>query len=320
MGKAWPVELPTARRLRLTADAARLAADQGGVVSRGQLRALGLGKDQVRTETRARRWAAHGRQTVAVHTAPLGEEARRWWALWEVGGNAALDGVTALQVAGLTGYEEDRVHVSVSPGFGRRRPDGVRVHVSRLRSAADLVGAGIPRTRPEVASVRAALWAQSDRQAALLLVMAVQQRLVRPAALEQAVTAVRRHQRRAFVVEVIDDLVDGARALGELDFAAMCRARGLPEPGRQVVRRGPRGRVYLDVCWEELGLVVEIDGIHHTRGLAPLDDALRQNAVTLDREMVLRVPLLGLRLAPDAFMDQVERALRELASRSTAGL
>jgi very-short-patch-repair endonuclease len=292
--------------------ATTLADEQGGVVSRAQLRVLGLGKDQVRTETRARRWATHGRQTVAVHTASLSDEARRWWALWEVGGNAALDGVTALQVSGLTGYDEDRIHVSVSPGSSRRRPEGVRVHVSRLRSTTDLVGVGIPRTRSPVAAVRAALWAVSNRQAALLLVMPVQQRLVRPTALRRVVAGVQRHERRAFVVDIIEDLVGGARALGELDFAALCRQRGIPEPSRQVVRRGPRGRVYLDACWERIGLVVEVDGIQHTRGLAPVDDALRQNAVTLHREMVLRVPLLGLRLQPDAFLDQVERAIREL--------
>lgn len=306
------METPTARRHRLTAAAGDLAADQGGVVSRAQLRVLGLGKDRVRTETRAGRWKTHGRQTVAVHTGELADEARRWSALWEVGGDAALDGVTALQVAGLTGHDEERIHVSVSPAFGRRRPGGVRVHRSRLRRPADLVGAGIPRTRPPVATVRAALWAVSDRQAALLLVLPVQQRLVRPAALRPVIAGVRRHPRRALVVDIIEDLVGGVQALGELDFAALCRARGIPEPSRQVVRRGPHGRVYLDVCWEDLGLVVEIDGIQHTRGLAPVDDALRQNAVTLDREMVLRVPLLGLRLQPGAFLDQVERAVHEL--------
>ena len=38
-------------------------------------------------------------------------------------------------------------------------------------------------------------------------------------------------------------------------------------------------------------------------------DALRQNDVTLQDARVLRLPLLGLRVAADDFFDQIERAL-----------
>jgi very-short-patch-repair endonuclease len=298
--------------------AEQLAADQDGVVSRAQLRGLGIGKDLVRTHVRAGRWKAHGRHTVAVHTGGLGVLARRWRAVWESGADAALDGVSALHAAGLTGFDEEVVHVSVSHRRAKRRPDGVCVHESRLRGRGDLVGAGIPRVRAAVAVVRAALWARSDRQAALLIVMTVQQRLARPEAVRSALESVPRYPRKAFVARIVEDVADGAQALGELDFAQLCRARGLPEPSRQVVRRGQRGRIYLDVCWEDIGLVVEIDGIHHGRGLAPVDDALRQNAVTLARDLVLRVPLLGLRLEPDAFLDQVEKAHLSLRTATAA--
>ncbi|MGH3386652.1 MAG: hypothetical protein ACRDO1_18890, partial [Nocardioidaceae bacterium] len=59
-----------------------------------------------------------------------------------------------------------------------------------------------------------------------------------------------------------------------------------------------------------LGVVVEIEGIRHGAGATQLDDALRQNALSLQRDMVLRIPLLGLRLMEDEFMGQVEQALR----------
>jgi len=39
---------------------------------------------------------------------------------------------------------------------------------------------------------------------------------------------------------------------------------------------------------------------------------LRQNEVALQREVVLRITLLGLRVAADTFLDQVARALREV--------
>ena len=62
--------------------------------------------------------------------------------------------------------------------------------------------------------------------------------------------------------------------------------------------------------------MVEVDGGHHALALAPVDDALRQNEVTLSDKVVLRIPVLGLRLTPDAFMDQVVRAHRLLSSRA----
>ena len=69
------------------------------------------------------------------------------------------------------------------------------------------------------------------------------------------------------------------------------------------------------MAWEDVGLVVEIDGGHHALALSPVDDALRQNEVTLRENLVLRIPVLGLRLTPDAFMAQVVRAHDQLLRR-----
>ena len=111
--------------------------------------------------------------------------------------------------------------------------------------------------------------------------------------------------------------------MGELDFAMLCRRRGLPDPSRQVIRRGPRGRVYLDVCFDDLGVIVEIEGTHHDSVLNAIDDALRQNHLSTS-DSLLRIPVTGLRLHPDMFMDQVERLLaargwRRGGSRSSCG-
>ena len=98
------------------------------------------------------------------------------------------------------------------------------------------------------------------------------------------------------------------RLLGELDFAGLCRTYGIPEPTRQVVRFGPKGRVYLDAAWEDIGWAVEIDGAHHFWGLTPTDDSFRQNEIMLSDEKLLRMTLVGLRLEETRFMDQVARA------------
>ena len=167
---------------------------------------------------------------------------------------------------------------------------------------------GVPRVCPPVAAVRAAHWAVSDRQAALLLHMTVQQRLTTPGHLAAAQRSVRGRTRRAFVRGVVRDIAFGVESLGELDFALLCRQRGLPEPSRQVVRRGARGRIYLDVRWGCCNLVVEIDGAQHREGLNVMLDNLRQNALVLAGDRVLRIDVIGLRLEAAAFLDQVAAA------------
>ena len=108
---------------------------------------------------------------------------------------------------------------------------------------------------------------------------------------------------------VVNDLLDGARSLGELDVSRELRRRGMPAPDRQVLRKDKKNRYYLDLYWHEYGLVVEIDGIHHAWAQNIVGDALRQNSLVISGDVVLRLPLLGLRLQPDDFFDQIGEAL-----------
>lgn len=243
----------------------------------------------MRTEVRAGRWHQPSAHTVAFFTGALTERQRWWVALLESGcSDAALDGLTALQAAGLTGVEGALV-ISCCRGSQPRRVPEAEIRITRWRCRHDVVGAGIPRVRPSAASIHAALWAKTERQAALMLVAPVQQRLIPPDRLARELARIRRHPKRSWVGQAVHDIVDGAQALGELDFAGLCRRRGWPSPSRQVVRRGPRGRWYLDVSFDEYGVVVEIDGIQHGQGLGPVDDALRQNALAMAGDIVLRI-------------------------------
>lgn len=285
------------------------AAEQGGVVSLTQLRRLGVTRGHLRAQVEARRWQRVHSQVVQLSTGLLSREGTWWAAVLEGGPRAHLDGASALLAGGLTGYSTEGVRVSVPPDSRSRRAAGVDIRRTRLWSPDVVVGRGVPRTRPEVAAVRAALWAVSDRQAVLLPTMAVQQGLTTAERVGVALLGVRRDRRRALLHDCVLDLLHGVRSLGEGELARECRRRGLPEPSRQVVRRGPRGRWYLDVCWEPWGVVVEVDGIHHTWASVVVGDALRQNALTLDSHLVLRLPLLGLRVAPDDFFAQIREAL-----------
>lgn len=301
-------ELRLARRRRIE----RLAAEQAGILSRPQLYAAGLTRWEVRANLAADRWQRIGPQTVSLITGPLGPAASDWVAVLEGGPRAFLDGASSLRAAGLLRFDVPVIRVSVPRGARVRRVRGVDVRQTRRWAPDDLApGTGVPRSRTEVAAVRAALWARSDRQAVLVLTMTVQQGLCTATDLGVEALRVRRDRRRALLHAVILDLGAGVRSLGEYDFARECRRRGLPEPSRQVLRRGRGGAYYLDVIWEEWALVVEIDGIQHGWAQNVVPDALRQNEVTLQNATVLRLPLLGLRVAADDFFGQIERALRD---------
>lgn len=140
--------------------------------------------------------------------------------------------------------------------------------------------------------------------------MVVQQGLARIGDLAEEFRTVKRHRRRRFLTSVLGDIAGGAQSMGELDFAAMCRRRGIPAPSRQVRRLLPSGRSYVDVYWDQFGVILEIEGAHHLLpGIAVLD-SLRQNELTIANDHVLRIPVLGLRLAADELFDQLERMLR----------
>lgn len=282
-----------------------LAADHDGVVHRLMLAQHGIDRHGVRSEIDAGRWFRAGRHTVAIGSPELSLVAQRWRAVWESGSGARLDGVSALLAVGLTGFSTSVIDVTLPARNRHHRVQGVRAH--RVHRPQPMVGAGIPRVATEVGTVHAAQWAVSDRQAALVICLSMQQRLTSAARLALTWRGETKSPRRAFLDNVIRDVTDGAQSLGELDFARMARAVGLPRPTRQAVRRGPRGRVYLDVSWDDVGLVVEIDGGHHALALNPIDDALRQNERVVAGDRVLRIPVIGLRLAPEQFLLQVSR-------------
>ena len=282
----------------------------GGVATVAQLRGLGLTYDQIRAEVDGGRWHRVGRKTVStLGPLPSGDLAIWHRAVWEVGGDACLDGISALLAAGLTGWSPDQVHVSVPARSRYTRVDGVRVHV--LRDRGQPLTTSPARTAPEVAAVRAAVWARSDRAAATILAMTVQQRLVAPERLLTAWSAAPRCPRSEALGRLVPLVADGAQALSEIDFAVLGRARGWPEPDRQVVVTTARGRIYLDVRFSRYGVVVEVNGIQHLEKLAAIDDALRRNAHAIDGDTALEMPAVGLVLDPEPLLDQVEMALRK---------
>ncbi|MEP6815431.1 MAG: DUF559 domain-containing protein [Marmoricola sp.] len=263
----------------------------------------------MRANIAAGRWARVGTQSICVHTGPLRQSAQHWAAVFEAGPRAYLDGASALVESGVQRLVVSTIRVSVPRGVRRRGGRGLDVRQTRRWSAEDIEPTGPPRSRVEVAAVHAALWAVSNRQAALYLTMPVQQGLITAERVGEVMLRVRRDKRRSFIHGVLLDLMGGVRSLGELDVVRGCRERGLPEPAKQALHRARNGTYYLDFRWDAWRVTVEVDGIQHAWVEHLVGDALRQNTLSIAGDTVLRIPLLGLRVAPDEFFAQIEEAL-----------
>ena len=82
-------------RKRLHGEVARRAAEQGGVVSRRQIYALGMTRGEVRAQVRARRWQRVWSRSICLHTGEVSPVGRRWAATFEGGDRSVLDGASS---------------------------------------------------------------------------------------------------------------------------------------------------------------------------------------------------------------------------------
>ncbi len=135
-----------------------VAALHGGVAHRRDLRAAGLTRHDVASEVTAGRWRRAGRHTVVIGTGVPTGEALLWQAVWESGPGAVLDGAAALVACGLTGFRPEVIDV----GAPVTQPGRTRCRVCDFAGGASsgpCLEVGVPRARPEAATVRAAQWA-----------------------------------------------------------------------------------------------------------------------------------------------------------------
>lgn len=287
-----------------------LAEAQDGVVTRSQARDLGLSRFALQHEVRQGRFRID-RQAVRVVGAATAERAMWRRALANCCPDGALDGVTALVAHGLTGFTDDLIHLGIPRGGAARSRSGVRVHVLRSWDSTQVqIVDGLRVTNPNVAAVRAALWAHSDRAAAIVLAMAVQQQLAGGDGLSAAAAALPRNKRRRFIQLTVDEVLGGSESINEIDLIRICRGRGLPIPDRQTVLKRPSGRSYLDAEWADFGVSVEVDGTQHALPQRALADCVKTNASTLGGRCLLRMTTLGVRTQNPELFAQLEEALR----------
>ncbi len=246
------------------ASVSQLAAGQNGVVTRAQLRELGLGRGMVD------RWLATGRLHPLQRGVYLvGHPVAPSWApetaaVLASGPGAVLSHRSAAMAWGLCAAAEDEpIDLTVCGRDGGRRP-GVRMRRSRAWDPEDLSRRhGLPVSAPartlvdlaaEVSPERLErLWSEADRRGVV----------IRPQ-LDRAIARRPSFRGSAALARLIRSVGEPrlTRSEAEARMLALIRRAGLPVPETNV----RVGGFEVDMLWRDARLVLEIDGWAYHRG------------------------------------------------------
>jgi very-short-patch-repair endonuclease/predicted transcriptional regulator of viral defense system len=289
--------------LRLAGAAER----QYGLITRGQLEALGVGPHGIAERMRTGRLRRVHRGVYAVGHSVLRPEAYWLAATLTCGREAALSHASAAALWEIRPSQAMRIDVTVPTQAGVRQRRGIRVHRSSTLSAEDVT----TQNRIPVTTVGRTLIDLADTLPTQPLKRAIHEAeyrgLLDATAISKAVerTAGRRGKR-------VLELAGGPRELtrSELEgrFLELCRTHSLPSP-----TVGARIHGYeVDFVWPDQKLIVETDGLtaHRTR-----------QAMERDRERDRRLLLAGyrtVRLTARSLTGVVARELGELLQAGTS--
>lgn len=267
---------------------------QAGLARRSQLRELGITDGHVASHVAAGRWRVVAPEVVSVDNGRLDAEQRLWRASLHAP-TGLIGGRSALQLARMTGYPPDEVHLLV-PLANRPTPlSGVRIHVTRRwPDQAPAEVQGIACTGLARAAIDGAAWEDHPRRAAGLVLSVVQQRLVDPIDLAQELAVAGRVRHRAVVRDALVDAGAGAESVAEVDMAPLLRRAGFPAPTRQAVIAGRRRDLAVPLA-DGRWLVIEIDGVHHGGPEARWSDADRDAGLLAADVPVMRIPAYAVR-------------------------
>jgi hypothetical protein len=281
---------------------------QDGVGTRAQLHELGYDDNAIRAHIAANRWQRSGRHVVILHNGPLSTRQRRWIAVLPQR-QGALAGLTAAHEHGLTGFEEQTIHVVIPHGARPQLVPGARLHIARRFSLADLhPGRSLPIVRAERALIDAATWTVPPRRACAILAAGVQQRLTTAERLQAQLAAAAPARHHRLLRLTVGDIAGGADSFSEIEFGLLTHRAGLVPPRRQAIRLDRAGRRrFLDA--DLGGFFVEIDGAIHLKPMHYWNDMERQNDLLIvTGKPILRFASIAIRVAPGAVIAQLRSA------------
>jgi len=288
-----------------------LAELQQGVIARSQVLSAGLTAQVIKCRIDRGRWQRLHNGVYATFSGTADRQATLWAAVLCAGPGAALSYQTAAELDGLIDKPSSAIHVTI-PRSRRVTPiRGVRVHVKldaeRARHPVRLPS----RTRLEETVLDLADTCGNVVDAVDWVTRALGRRLTTQDLLRQALNQRCRHRWRVDLARVLSpDLAGIHSALEYRYFRYVEQPHALPSSTRQVrlVRRG-RG-AYLDVLYDEFGLVVEFDGRIAHPGDSRWLDVRRDNESAAEGLVTIRYGYRDLTAAPCLVAAQVIQVLR----------
>ena len=263
---------------------AGLAGRQHGVVSRGQLLAIGLSADQIDRRVRAGRLHPLYRGVYAVGHRVLSRKGHWMAAVLACGDGAVLSHRDAATLWGIRASAASRIDVTVPSRGGRAGRSRLRLHRVRLPAEETTIRDGIPvttlpRTLLDLAAVvpgDALKKATKEAERLRLFDLAEVNRTLhgntRRPGCRALRTALATYEEPAFTRSDLEGLM-----------LALCERHRLPKPLVNTTVAGYE----VDFLWSEPGLIVETDG---------RQDHLTRHAFEEDRARDVRLTVLGYRV------------------------
>lgn len=293
---------------------------QAGVVARRQAIQAGMSKNGITSKVTSGRWRQIYSGVYATFTGPMTRDARLWAVVLYVGKGAHLSHETAAELLRLTDRQSAVIHVTI-PTERRVRPvGGVVIHRSATLEAGWRFARGIPpHTWAEETIIDLVDAAANFDDAVGWITAGFQKNLVGEARLRQVLAARTRLRWRDRLDEIIPMAATGTHSPLEYRYDRdVERAHGLPRARRQMLFIKPDGtRGYRDRCYQEYGLVIELDGKRFHGEDRSDRDRRRDNDATVTTGATLRYCWDDVTRTPCETAAQLFAALRARGYRGT---
>jgi hypothetical protein len=297
---------------KLPADLRDQARWQAGVVTREQALRAGISRNAVVSKLRHGSWLQVYRGVYATFTGPIGRDAELWAAVLYAGSGARLSHETAAELIHLRDRPSPLIHVTIAANRRVVAPAGVAIHrLTGLRTGWRFARGTPPHTFAEETVIDLVHAAGNLDDVVGYVTGAFARNLTSEERLRREADGRQRLRWRADLDEIIPKAVGGAHSVLEYRYDRdVEQAHGLPHAKKQVTFAKPDGgRGRRDRCYEEYGLIIELDGRQfHPDEFRSLDQA-RDNAAIATGGATLRYGWYDVTRRPCAAAAQVHAAL-----------
>jgi hypothetical protein len=261
------------------------AERQHGLITTAQLREVGL--DTAAVTKRARAGRLHRRCRGVYSVGPLSRHGEFLAAVLAAGPGALLSHWAAAELRGLISWRAPLIDVVVPSK--RQAPPGANyhrttIHWNDIRDVNAIPVTSVPRLLVDLTDV-----VRVPHEITAVIRQAAYDGAYSLLATRDARQRANGRQR----IKLLDEAIAlyeagsaGTRSRGEVDTIALFDAHGLPRPLVNTELLGEE----VDFQWPGSNVVVELDGIHHTRSPNRRDDRRRDAKLQAAGYDVIRVP------------------------------